>query len=155
MKVIEIKETLKNLEQRSNCIKRKVAAFMLDDPHVSGVNYIHQKAQCIASSNCLICTQCANSEVRKANNIICMALHAEIDCLTNVFYFVGRSYDAMCVSYTPCIECCKAIIDANIKYVLIAEPSKHHDKIKELLANCGVKVIDLWKLIDTMEIGEE
>ena len=45
MKVIEIKETLKNLEQRSNCIKRKVAAFMLDDPHVSGVNYIHQKAK--------------------------------------------------------------------------------------------------------------
>lgn len=31
MKVIEIKETLKNLEQYSNCIKRKVAAFMLGD----------------------------------------------------------------------------------------------------------------------------
>ena len=49
MKVIEIKETLKNLEQRSNCIKRKVAAFILDAPHVSGVNHIHQKAQYIAS----------------------------------------------------------------------------------------------------------
>lgn len=152
MKIIEIKQTLKNLEQNSNCIKRKVAAFILGKPEIWGCNKIHQQAHYIASQNCLLCMQCTNSDVRRANNITCMALHAEIDCLTKLG--INSLYRILCVSYTPCIECCKAIISTGIEQVIIAEPSKHHEKIKNLLRNCGINVIDLWELDDSIDITD-
>jgi dCMP deaminase len=61
------------------------------------------------------------------------------------------------VTHFPCLQCCKALIQAGIKSVYYAQDYKNHPYAIELFENAGVKVehVELQeKVIDLNKISQ-
>lgn len=110
MKPSEILKLLKEAEKMSTCQKRKVGAVLM----------LNGKAKYFGANKTMlnnkgICYACDT----KFHSIkeLCPAVHAEIDCLLKA----GKEAcgGTLLVSYSPCPECCKAIINAGIRHVVV------------------------------------
>lgn len=145
MKKFEILKVLARIEKCSNCAKRKVGAFLCNSKGI-----INQGYNCIDSLSDYnyppsyselcenICKKCLSSV--NFNKEICPAIHAEIMLLTRVHQWITDE-NILVISYSPCLNCCKAIALARPGGVIIKEPN-----LKELEAEIqeayGVKTYD-------------
>lgn len=145
MKKFEILKLLARIEKRSNCAKRKVGAFLCKPNGIidQGYNYIDSLIDYNYSPSYSelcenICKKCLSSS--NFNKETCPAIHAEIMLLTHIHQWITDE-DIIVVSYTPCINCCKAIAEARPGAVIVKEP-----KLKELEVEMqeayGVKTYD-------------
>lgn len=112
MKVFEILKLLEKTEKTSTCQKRQVGAVLITP---NGVKYFGANKVMLGSKG--VCYACDT----KFHNIkeLCPAVHAEIDCLLKA----GKEAcgGTLLVSYSPCPECCKAILSADVKRVIVKE----------------------------------
>ena len=160
MKKFEILKLLEEAESRSNCLKRKVGAVILTKKR----SYIgYNKVQ--RNKYKKICAMCL-----KGNKIteMCPAIHAEIKTLVTGPLADDTFTDSfMLISYSPCPECCKAIIAAGIAKVTVKEPRNKfpnlltravhdietYDELAEkLLTDVGIKYIKLWEYETEQEV---
>lgn len=160
MRKHEIYETLKNLEKHSDCDKRGVAAILVDGlGTIAKIGYNHKVLSALSDLECIKCEE-------QCDSFICPAIHAEIDCLNKISKdeIALRNLTTMYVSYSPCPECCKAILAAGIKTIFVKEPrlkpvpgaGMNYDELSEKLLE-GVKYIRMWEhsFIDTVyNVGE-
>lgn len=112
MNKAEILKLLSNVEKGSTCKKRQVAAILILNGEVKcvGVNHAIQSSKGV-------CYACATkfSGLKE----VCPAIHAEIDCLLKA----GEQANGgtLLVSYSPCPDCCRAIIKAGIRHVIVKD----------------------------------
>lgn len=163
MKKFEILKLLEEAESRSNCLKRKVGAvlYTIRGLTVLGFNYVYNTKLIYQD----ICDSCINDG---NTTLLCPAVHAEIAALLHSGMeqrFVGN---ILYVSYSPCPNCCKAIITAGISKVVVKEPKiknlthiesltyqlDTYDELAEkLLTDAGITYIKLWEYNDDCEVA--
>ena len=177
MKNFETLNILETIEQKSTCIKRKVAALLLEDGEIvkSGVN---QVALPFKSAYCIGCSKGGKLTYENGLpgvSIPCPAIHAEVDCLSNYTLNLDKDY-AMVISYSPCPECCKLLSHIKgIKRVYVATPRRKpvtmseqlvyltngkvspdvdsYDILAERLLNAaGIVYIRMWETSSTAEV---
>ena len=177
MKNFETLNILETIKQKSTCVKRKVAALLLEDSEI--VKYgVNQVALPFKPTYCFECSK--DGKINYENGLLrvsipCPAIHAEVDCLSNYTLNLDKDY-AMVISYSPCPECCKLISHIKgIKRVYVATP-RHKlvtlseqlayltdDKIspgvdtydilaKRLLNAAGITYIRMWEIPNTAEV---
>ncbi|WVE36215.1 deaminase, partial [Priestia megaterium] len=67
-------------------------------------------------------------------------VHAEVNALLQCAKFGVKTEDAeVYVTHFPCLNCCKALIQAGIKTVYYANDYKNHPYAVELFQQAGVK----------------
>lgn len=153
MKILNILNALNFYERRSNCLKKQVAAILYDNLwNIASVGY-NRMVLAKGDKTCEHC--CLRMQISE-----CPALHAEIDCITKIGIqeIKRRGIKIMAVSYSPCPDCCKAIMNAGIEILLVKEPRlkdcgiqnhidhsvRNYDQLAEALMP-GIKYIRLWE----------
>lgn len=174
MKKFEILKLLTRIEKSSNCAKRKIGAFLCNPNGITdqGYNYVTNMGDCCYpvsySELCEnICKKCIASP--NFDKKICPALHAEIMLLTHVHRWITDE-DILVVSYSPCLDCCKAIVGVRPGAVIVKEPKlkelevemqeaygvKTYDDLAEKFITKGTnywtKYIRLWEYDDNYEV---
>lgn len=160
------------LEERwSTCKKYKKAAFVVthDGCLFQGHNYMQgYEAYIIHREICdNICKNCL--AVPNFDDSACPAIHAPIAALIQTQRSIG-SDDVMILSYSPCLNCCKAIVESGIGAVIVKEPNlnepevslqkaykvKTNDELAEKFISEStyykIKYIKLWEYEDYCEI---
>lgn len=105
-----------NLADRSNCIKLKVGAITVKNNRIlsSGFNGTpNNLPNCFEGG----CPRCKSSSKQGENLDSCICIHAEINCIIEV----GKDKlegACMYVTFFPCLQCCKQIIQSGIKKVV-------------------------------------
>ena len=177
MKNFETLNILETIEQKSTCVKRKVAALLLEDGEI--VKYgVNQVALPFKPTYCVGCSKGGKLTYENGLpgvNIPCPAIHAEVDCLSNYTLNLDKDY-AMVISYSPCPECCKLLSHIKgIKRVYVATPrykpvtmseqlayltngkmspdKDNYDTLaKRLLNAAGILYIRMWEKPSTAEV---
>ncbi|KAF8820099.1 cytidine and deoxycytidylate deaminase zinc-binding region domain-containing protein [Cardiosporidium cionae] len=102
---------------RSSCLKRRVGAVVVRDNRVVSTGY-NGTPSTMQNCNDGGCIRCANSSVTEGQHLdTCVCIHAE----TNALLEAGRAgcYGSyLYVTCTPCLSCCKHIIQVGIKQVI-------------------------------------
>lgn len=121
--------------QRGTCLRRKFGAVIVKDDRIVSTGYVGAPR---GRKNCCDLGTCFRME----NNIpsgtryeLCRSVHAEMNAIINaskeeleggVLYLVGVEPDG---TYTPNADCCsmckRVIINAGIRYVIIATDNGH------------------------------
>ena len=150
MKKSEILKLLYETEKLSTCKKHKVGAVLIAR---NGEKYFGANQVALSSKG--VCYAC-NTKFHSIKEL-CPAIHAEINCLLKA----GKNAagGTLIVSYSPCPDCCKAIITAGIRQVIVTarrrkpvieqfwylyEASDYDELAEKLLINARVKYIRLW-----------
>ena len=106
----EILKLLYEAERLSTCKKRKVGAVIIAN---NGEKYFGANQSMLSSKGVCYACNIKSSNVKE----LCPAIHAEIACLLKAGEKAAGS--TLIISYSPCPECCKAIIAAGIKQVIV------------------------------------
>ncbi|PLR78092.1 ComE operon protein 2 [Bacillus sp. V3-13] len=120
------------LALRSTCTRLTVGATIVRDKRIIAGGYNGSIAggdHCIDEGCYVIDNHCVRT------------IHAEMNALLQCAKFgVPTAGADIYVTHFPCLQCCKAIIQAGIKTVFYAEDYKNHPYAVELFAKAGVKV---------------
>lgn len=139
MKKSEILNLLYKIEKLSECKKRRVGAVLITNKTIyTGFNHPIQSSKGV-------CYACSTKQ--QSIKELCPAIHAEIDCLLKA----GKDAEGstLVVSYSPCPDCCRAIIKAGVTHVIVASCRKKpvieqfwylyeadtYDKLAEIMLN--------------------
>lgn len=105
-----------NLADRSNCIKLKVGAITVKNNRIlsSGFNGTpNHLPNCFEGG----CPRCKSNSKQGENLDLCICIHAEINCIIEIG--IDKLDGAtMYVTFFPCLQCCKQIIQSGIKKVV-------------------------------------
>lgn len=84
---------------------------------------------------------CVDEGCYVIDNHCVRTIHAEMNALLQCAKF-GVPVDGaeIYVTHFPCLQCCKALIQAGIKTIYYAEAYKNHPYAEELFEQAGVKV---------------
>ncbi|WP_100488651.1 ComE operon protein 2 [Sporolactobacillus pectinivorans] len=120
------------LASRSTCKRLVVGATIVRDKRIIAGGYngsISGGVHCIDEGCYMIDGHCART------------IHAEMNAILQCAKF-GESTDGaeIYVTHYPCIQCCKAIIQAGIRSVYYAKDYKNHPYAAELFQMAKVKV---------------
>lgn len=135
-----LKLEVQKVANQSPANKRKVGALIFDKDNkilVTGFNY-----NLTPNTNC-----CENSFGETFDTVI----HAEASCIDSLYRTYGIVECSLLVTYSPCIECCKKIVNTGcIKNVFILEEHpvnfRTYQTIREsqspldFLLSCGINV---------------
>lgn len=120
------------LALRSTCTRLTVGATIVRDKRIIAGGYNGSIAggdHCIDEGCYVIDNHCVRT------------IHAEMNALLQCAKFgVPTAGADIYVTHFPCLQCCKAIIQAGIKTVFYAEDYKNHPYALELFEKAGVKV---------------
>jgi dCMP deaminase len=120
------------LALRSTCTRLSVGATIVRDKRIIAGGYNGSIAggdHCIDKGCYVIDHHCVRT------------IHAEMNALLQCAKFGVPSSEAeIYVTHFPCLQCCKAIIQAGIKTVYYAEDYKNHPYAIELFEQANVRV---------------
>ncbi|GEL08631.1 ComE operon protein 2 [Salisediminibacterium halotolerans] len=120
------------LALRSTCTRLMVGATIVRDKRIIAGGYngsISGGSHCEDEGCYLIDDRCART------------IHAEINAILQCAKFgVPAEGSEIYVTHFPCLNCCKAIIQAGIRAVYYAEDYKNHPFALELFAEAGIHV---------------
>lgn len=120
------------LALRSTCTRLTVGATIVRDKRIIAGGYngsITGGEHCIDDGCYVIDNHCVRT------------IHAEMNALLQCAKFgVPTANAEIYVTHFPCLQCCKAIIQAGIKAVYYAEDYKNHPYAIELFEKANVKV---------------
>lgn len=125
--------------QRGTCMRRKFGAIIVNNDRIVSTGYVGAPR---GRKNCCDIGKCFRLE----NNIpsgqryeLCRSVHAEMNAIINaskeeleggVMYLVGIENDGSITQNADCCSMCKrVIINAGIRYVVIAKPMGHSMKV--------------------------
>ena len=118
------------LALRSTCTRLTVGATIVRDKRIIAGGYNGSIAggdHCIDEGCYIIDNHCVRT------------IHAEMNALLQCAKFgVAAEGADMYVTHFPCLQCCKAIIQAGVKKVYYAEDYKNHPYAIELFKKAGV-----------------
>ncbi|MFT8322395.1 MAG: ComE operon protein 2 [Bacillus sp. (in: firmicutes)] len=118
------------LALRSTCTRLAVGATIVRDKRIIAGGYngsIAGGVHCIDEGCYVIDNHCVRT------------IHAEMNALLQCAKFGVASEGAdIYVTHFPCLQCCKALIQAGIKTVYYAEDYKNHPYAVELFKQAGV-----------------
>lgn len=119
------------LALRSTCTRLTVGATIVRDKRIIAGGYNGSIAggdHCIDKGCYVIDNHCVRT------------IHAEMNALLQCAKFGVPTADSeIYVTHFPCLQCCKAIIQAGIKTVYYAEDYKNHPHAVELFQQASVK----------------
>jgi dCMP deaminase len=119
------------LALRSTCMRLTVGATIVRDKRIIAGGYNGSIAggdHCIDKGCYVIDNHCVRT------------IHAEMNALLQCAKFGVPTAEAeIYVTHFPCLQCCKAIIQAGIKTVYFAEDYKNHPHAVELFQQAKVK----------------
>ncbi len=121
------------LANRSTCNRLAVGATIARDKRIIAGGYngsIAGGVHCIDEGCYLIDGHCVRT------------IHAEMNAILQCAKFGASTNGAeMYVTHFPCLQCCKAIIQAGIKSIYYANDYKNHPYAVELFESSGVDMI--------------
>ena len=123
---------------RSNCCRRQVAAVVVHDHRIISTGYNGTPR---GVKNCFEggCARCAGNAPSGAALDECLCVHAEQNAICQAAYHGIRTAGAtMYVTLSPCLTCCKLIINAGIREVVFAGEYAFADQARALLDEAGV-----------------
>ena len=123
----------KSVAQRGTCLRRKFGAIIVNNDRIVSTGYVGAPR---GRKNCCDIGKC----FRQENNIpsgqryeLCRSVHAEMNAIISaskeeleggVMYLVGIENDGSTTPHADCCAMCKRmIINAGIRYVVIAKPT--------------------------------
>lgn len=123
------------LALRSTCTRLMVGASIVRDNRIIAGGYngsIAGGVHCVDEGCYVIDNHCVRT------------IHAEMNALLQCAKF-GVPVDGaeIYVTHFPCLQCCKALIQAGIKTIYYAEAYKNHPYAEELFEQAGVRVIQV------------
>jgi dCMP deaminase len=130
----------KVVSSRSNCIKRKVAAIIVQDKRVisTGYNGTPRGARNCNEGGCPRCNNMAPSGTALDE---CLCSHGEENAITQAAYHGTSVKGATLYStFAPCLLCTKMIINSGIAEVVYNQEYPLNDRALSLLEECGVSV---------------
>ncbi|WP_141431453.1 ComE operon protein 2 [Bacillus sp. 03113] len=120
------------LALRSTCTRLTVGATIVRDKRIIAGGYngsITGGEHCIDEGCLVIDNHCVRT------------IHAEMNAILQCAKFgVPTDHADIYVTHFPCLQCCKAIIQAGIKTVYYAQDYKNHPYAIELFEKAGVKI---------------
>lgn len=120
------------LALRSTCTRLSVGATIVRDKRIIAGGYNGSIAggdHCVDKGCYVIDHHCVRT------------IHAEMNAILQCAKFgVPSSGAEIYVTHFPCLQCCKAIIQAGIKSIYYAENYKNHPYAIELLKQANVKI---------------
>ncbi|MCS0786647.1 ComE operon protein 2 [Cytobacillus pseudoceanisediminis] len=123
------------LALRSTCTRLAVGATIVRDKRIIAGGYngsIAGGEHCIDEGCYVIDNHCVRT------------IHAEMNAILQCAKFGVPTTDAeIYVTHFPCLQCCKAIIQAGIKTVYYAQDYKNHPYGIELFEKAGVKTVQV------------
>lgn len=121
------------LSLRSTCTRLTVGALIVRENRVIAGGYngsVKGGVHCIDEGCYVVENHCIRT------------IHAEMNAILQCAHFGAQTEGAeIYVTHFPCINCCKAIIQAGIKTVYYAEDYKNHPYAVELFEQTGVKTV--------------
>ena len=125
---------------RSNCMKRKVAAIIVQDRRIisTGYNGTPRGAKNCNEGGCPRCNGMARSGTALED---CLCSHGEENAITQAAYH-GTSVKGatLYTTFAPCLLCTKMIINSGIAEVVYNTEYPLNDVSFSLLRECGVTV---------------
>lgn len=126
--------------RRSNCRRRRVAALIVCDRRVISTGYNGTPR---GVPNCFDggCPRCASSAASGERLGDCICAHAEENAIVQAAYhgIAVRGGTLYCTA-SPCLMCCKMIINAGIREVVYEEEYSFSEEARQLLAMAGICV---------------
>lgn len=120
------------LALRSTCTRLMVGATVVRDNRIIAGGYngsIAGGVHCVDEGCYVIDNHCVRT------------IHAEMNALLQCAKFgVPTEGAEIYVTHFPCLQCCKALIQAGIKTIYYAEAYKNHPYAEELFEQAGVRV---------------
>lgn len=137
------------LALRSTCTRLAVGATIVRDKRIIAGGYNGS----IAGG-----THCIDEGCYVIDNHCVRTIHAEMNAILQCAKFGVPTQNAeIYVTHYPCLQCCKAIIQAGIKVVYYAIDYKNHPHAIELYSQAGVKVeqVELEEMIIDLKTKEK
>ena len=158
---VNLYNELKKVEEKSTCAAKKVGCIIMDfNPETSGFSIISSGYNKSCSS-----TQC-NEIFKKEGDTwyykedkndkewledftglrhkkwsMIHEVHAEIDAITNYKYSWTHTMNLGCiVTYSPCLDCCKNLINLGVRDIFFEKKFDNIDDIIELTEETGVRL---------------
>lgn len=120
------------LAMRSTCTRLTVGATIVRDKRIIAGGYNGSIAGGV---------HCSDEGCYVIDNHCVRTIHAEMNALLQCAKFgVPTAGAEIYVTHFPCLQCCKALIQAGIKTVYYATDYKNHPYAVELFEQAGVKV---------------
>jgi len=108
----------KVVSQRSNCIKRHVAAIIIKDKRIVSTGY-NGTPRGIKNCNEGGCPRCNRFDASGKDLGECLCSHAEENAITQAAYHgVSIKNATLFTTFSPCLMCTKMIINSGIKEVV-------------------------------------
>ncbi|AQX53683.1 ComE operon protein 2 [Priestia flexa] len=119
------------LALRSTCERLAVGATIVRDKRIIAGGYNGSISGGV---------HCADEGCYVIDNHCVRTIHAEVNALLQCAKFGVKTEDAeVYVTHFPCLNCCKALIQAGIKTVYYANDYKNHPYAIELFEQSGVR----------------
>ncbi|MCH1625003.1 ComE operon protein 2 [Fredinandcohnia quinoae] len=137
------------LALRSTCTRLAVGATIVRDKRIIAGGYNGS----IAGG-----THCIDEGCYVIDNHCVRTIHAEMNAILQCAKFGVPTQNAeIYVTHFPCLQCCKAIIQAGIKVVYYAIDYKNHPYAMELYSQADVKVeqVELDEMIIDLKTKEK
>ena len=134
MKICEL------VASQSKCLSRKVGCIIVKNNNIlsTGYNGTPKGYKNCDEGGCWRCKSSSSGQ----NLDVCYCAHAEINSIINAARFgVNVNGSDLYTTSSPCLECAKAIINANIARVIYRK-IYNHNAIK-LLIDCDVKLVKI------------
>jgi len=123
---------------RANCCRRQVAAVIVHDHRIISTGYNGTPR---GVRNCFEggCARCAGDVKSGVALEECICVHAEQNAICQAAYHGIRTAGAsIYVTLSPCLTCCKLIINSGIREVVYAGEYAFEQRARELLEEAGV-----------------
>ena len=125
---------------RSNCIKRKVGAVIVQDRRIisTGYNGTPRGTRNCFEGGCARCNNLASSGTQLEE---CLCSHGEENAITQAAYHgVSVKGALLYTTFAPCLMCTKMIINAGIAEVVYSQEYPLNDTSFKLLQEAGVQI---------------
>ncbi len=124
--------------RRSNCRRRSVAALIVKDRRIISTGY-NGTPRGITNCNEGGCPRCASDAPSGSNLGECICAHAEENAIVQAAcHGIAVEGAAMYCTMSPCLMCCKMIINAGIREVVYEQAYRFSEQARALLAQAGV-----------------
>ncbi|MCZ6701094.1 MAG: dCMP deaminase family protein [bacterium] len=131
------------VSNRSNCIKRRVAAVVVKDRRIisTGYNGTPRGTRNCNEGGCPRCNDLAPAGTALEE---CLCSHAEENAITQAAYHGISVREATLYStYSPCLMCTKMIINSGITEVIYNESYPLGARAQALLKEAGITIRQL------------
>lgn len=133
------------VKSRSNCMTRQTGAIIVKDKRIIGTGYngTPMGIKNCFEGGCPRCTARMNGTVVPGNDLDkCVCCHAEENAIVHsALHGNATKGSMMYITFTPCTQCAKMIINAGITKVVSAEKYPNNDLSIDLLRDAGVELV--------------